>query len=188
MRKRTFITILVFTALALFSRWLVYNKAEPVTATNADARSLIDYQLEQFKIKSYGSDGKLLYSLNAPEMSRHALTAETVIIQPRLLWPQQSENRKITLKANNGTITGDMGVISLRGNVIARSRTNDQQTTIIRTESLDFYQENRMVSTDAAVNIEAPGVKLNAVGMIAQLEEEIITLKQQVSGQYETQQ
>ncbi len=188
MRKRTLITILVFTTLALFSRWLVNNKAEPVTAANADTRSLIDYQLEQFNIKSYGSDGKLLYSLSAPKMSRHALTAETRIVQPRLLWPQRGENRKITLKANNATITGDLGVISLRGKVIVRSRANEQQTVIIRTESLDFHQENRMVSTDAEVNIEAPGVKLNAVGMIAQLEEETITLKQQVSGQYETQQ
>ena len=171
----------------MLSRWLLTKDELPDPDPSAQGRSMIDYQLQNYKITEYGQDGRLVYSLSAPSMSRHATTEETSIEQPRLFWPQQAKSGKITAKSNSGLITGDLNIIFLRGNVVVKSQTESQQTAIIRTESLDFNQKTRLVSTPDEVTMTTAGAILTAVGMSAQLDEGIVLLEQQVKGQYETQ-
>ncbi len=70
MRSRTLIAILFFAGLALFSRWLVTKQLIHDELPQSTQRSTIDYDLENFKLKTFGTNGKLAYRLTAPRMSR----------------------------------------------------------------------------------------------------------------------
>lgn len=183
--------MLVFASLALFSRWLVNQQLEKVDTTQSEQRSTIDYELENFIARNFGEDGHLVFQMTAPRMSRDTLTGETLVISPRILWPQKKDNKKITLVANSGLISDDQDEISLTGRVIVKSRSSDIESelepTIIRTEELAFHQTDRLLSSTSLISITAPGVQLSSIGMSADLENDKINLKQQVKGQYETQ-
>ncbi len=184
MRNRTLITILIFTGLVLLSRWLVTHEVEPGPAPTNTTHSAIDYQLEQFDARDYGKDGRLVYSLTAPAMSRFAVTAETKISKPKLTMPQLDKKGKTTLIADEALITSDLDMVFLRGSVVIKSRANNQQTAIISTESMDINIESQVLSTLSEVSIKAPGMQLQTLGMTAKLGEETLILKQQVNGQY----
>lgn len=190
MRKRTLIAILIFTGLALFSRWLVNQQQDQVETAHTEQQSTIDYDLENFVAKNFGEDGHLLFQMTAPRMSRNTRTGETHVTRPRILWPQKDAS-EITLEANSGFISQNQDDILLSGQVIVKSQAVDNenlvQPTIIRTEELAFNQRDRLLSTTVLVSVTAPGIQLSSIGMSANLEDDQISLKKQVKGTYETQ-
>ena len=186
MRKRTFIALLVFTMLGLFSRWLVKQQSPEMAGATASQRSNIDYDLENFVIREFDKKGHLIYSLTAPRMSRNASTGDAVITKPELFWPQKKDSNKTNLVADTGLISNDQNKIKLRGNVIIKSKNPAKQTTILRSEALDFDQSTRLVTSDLEVQVSTPGFELNSLGISANLDKNTVSMNQQVQGHYET--
>ncbi|MBE9548209.1 MAG: LPS export ABC transporter periplasmic protein LptC [Proteobacteria bacterium] len=191
MRKRTFIAILLFTGLALSSRWLVNQQLDPAETAQTTQSSAIDYDLENFIARNFDENGHLIFQMTAPRMSRNTYTGETYITSPRIQWPQKENAKKITLVANAGLISSNQDEIRLTGEVVVKSQVTDSQNeiqpTIILTEELIFYQKDRLLTSSVPVSITAPGIQLSSVGMSASLETDQISLQQQVKGRYETQ-
>lgn len=190
MRKRTLLTILMFACLALFTRWMVNQQSDKVETTASTQLSTIDYDLENFIAQNFDEKGLLVFQMTAPRMSRESASGVTQVTNPRILWPQKKTNKKITLVAKSGLISDDQNEIHLSGNVIVKSRStlaeDETQAIIIRTEQLAFNQSNRLLTSSALISLTAPGVQLSSVGMSANLNDEKISLKKQVRGQYET--
>jgi LPS export ABC transporter protein LptC len=87
------------------------------------------------------------------------------------------------LQANSGNIPADTSIIKLRGNVIAVSR-NGRDRTIIRTQRLNIDPETREATTNRKVIVEFNGRKINATGLLANLETNRLELLSNVNGKF----
>jgi len=174
----------VLLAMAAAS-WLLVktikgDRAEgPVAAADAQG-----YYIKDAAILGTDVDGGLLYTVEAKDIRHIPPENKVALTEVKVLY---SATGRPTWSATSatGSIDDAGAEISLEGEV--RLQNDSDQVGdefIIETEKLLFSPRERFASTDLQVRITQPGVVLTAIGMDADLENEMLQLKAAVSGQF----
>lgn len=181
MSPRTIIFIVVLTAGALGS-WYLSRANAPAY----DANSQIDpvhrgFYLKQARILGTGSDGNLLYEIEA----EHAEQQEDDSIdftEVRVRYAPDS-NVPWIVNADLATIREGAPGIILRGHVqILNSGETSDEETEIRTQYLELDPDQFIAETEERVQIRFGSRSVTATGMLASLNDDRIELKSNVRG------
>ncbi len=175
-------TFLLLTA-TVGSLYLAQSlRTDEVEITSTEAvRS--GFYLRTARILGTDINGKLLYEIEADfaeQLSDDLIELQNVRIK-------YSAGSKVPWKltADTASISGDLELLELRGNVIATSAEGfSGNITEIRTQYLKLDPKQFRAETDLRVQVRIGSRSLTATGMLALLQENQITLKSNVSGKF----
>lgn len=180
---RSMITLVVLTLGAMASWYL----ARPDHSDDTDAPPYDElrrgYYLKSAKILGTGSDGKLLYEIEASLVEQQD-DQHISLTEVRIVYTPQSDV-SWTIDADSATISHVSQLMQLRGHVRAVSSAGfSGSETEIRTQYLELDPESFIAKTDQRVQIRIGARSLTATGMLASLKENRLELKSNVSGKF----
>ena len=171
-------------AVGAIASWYL---ARPDRDIDADAprydTSHRGYYLKSARILGTGSDGRLLYEIEA-ERAEQESDDRISLTNVRINYSPQSDV-PWTVNADTATISQFGQRVLLRGHVRAVSSAGfSGSETEIRTQYLELDPENFLAETDQRVQIRIGARSLTATGMLASLKENRLELKSNVSGKF----
>lgn len=175
--------LIVLSAAALGSWYLAQpgNDSAPAAAV-ADA-PYRGYYLESARILGTGPSGNLLYEILADRAEQKA-GEEIEFTDVRIRYSPETEV-PWTVDADTATIHPELERVFLRGHVRAFSEGGfDGNDTEIRTQYLELDPNGYLAETDARVQIRIGARSLTAIGMLASLKDDRVTLKSNVNGKF----
>lgn len=184
MGLRGWLGILFLVASAAAS-WLLFKNIQQAGPDRpAGSAGAEGYYLKDAAILGTSEDGTLLYTVEAADV-RHLPQERRVAMQTVKVRYSDTSQPAWSASSGSGSIEDDGARISLTGNVRLTNEDPAQKNNyVIETDALEFRPRERFASTDGPVRITQPGVVLTAVGLEADLENEIVNLKAEVSGQF----
>ena len=183
MSPRTITLIILLTAAALGSWYLSRSKPDSSEAAVSVDRVHRGYYLKQARILGTGSDGSLLYEIEA----QHAEQLEDDRIEftdVRIRYSPDS-NVPWIVNADQAILREGAPKITLHGHVQILNPGNDDSDdddTEIRTEHIELDPDDFTAETDARVQIRFGSRSVTATGMLASLNDDQIELKSNVRG------
>jgi lipopolysaccharide export system protein LptC len=181
MTPRTITFIILLTAGALGS-W--YLSRPHTSSTDADVRPESvhrGYYLKQARILGTGSDGSLLYEIeaeHAEQQEDHRIEFSDVRIRY-----SPASGVPWTINADQATLRKGAPRIALRGHVrILNPGATTEEETEIRTQYMELDPEEFTAETDDRVQIRIGSRSVTATGMLASLNDDKIELKSNVRG------
>jgi lipopolysaccharide export system protein LptC len=181
MSPRTTTLLVVLIAAALGSWYLARsNKPADIAATPFD-RGYGGYYLKTARILGTGTDGSLLYEIEAAHAEQKAQD-RIEFTEVRIRYSPDADVPWV-VHADGATLQEGSPRIALRGHVRAVStRDNSDEDTEIRTQYLELDPERYIAETDERVQIRIGARSLTATGMLASLDDNKVVLKSNVRG------
>ena len=163
---------------------------------NPDSTSLLPGErfpyamIEQPHSKHFDENGRLSYEFIANKLLHYRLKLDaisdgdyTVLNSVELTLHTTDSDWFAT--ATTGTLTNAGNTLTLQDNVRIWQPHEDGSLTELSTSQLVILLRQKMVSTEQPVTISAPQGKLEAIGMVVELETKNIHLKSNVRGYHE---
>jgi len=181
MSPRTITLIILLTAGALGSWYLARTNTPAYDDGNSPEPVHRGYYLKQARILGTGSDGSLLYEIEA----EHAEQKEDNRIDFTDVQIRYSPGSNVpwSVNADQATLRKGAPRIALRGHVqfLNPGNSSDQETEI-RTQYMELDPEAFTAETEARVQIRFGSRSVTATGMLASLNDDKIELKSNVRG------
>jgi len=167
-------------ALLGYSDWENWFESES-SATGEDTQpDLITYQVEQIR---FNKEGQKHFLLRAEQIQQFLDADRNLIIRPDLtLFQGQAPAWKTTASEGSSDALGEE--IHLRGNVTIEQQGRTNPATL-ETDTLTLSATASRATTEDRVFIRQHGIYIEALGLEADLNNNQITLKSQVTSIYE---
>ncbi|MDH3351065.1 MAG: LPS export ABC transporter periplasmic protein LptC [Gammaproteobacteria bacterium] len=180
---RNIVIIGALAAGAIASWYLARTNLRDNGDTPAFDAAQRGYYLKSARILGTGSDGALLYELQA-EYAEQQDDDHVSFTDVRINYSPQSDV-PWSVNADSATIHADQQRVVLHGHVRAVSSEGfSGNDTEIRTQHLEIDPENYLAETDERVQIRIGARSLTATGMLASLKDNRVQLKSNVSGKF----
>lgn len=180
-RARLWAVVLVVTSLATYGliRWFKPPPAVPAVAALASQ----DNEILTVEMRIYDIAGKPNLILTSPRISSPRRSDEYLIDSPLFdvvsmdgaRWKGQSQRGRLDVAKNR---------LWLEQQVLLEGSKPERQPVSIRSEQIEFGIDERVASSDDAVEIVSPGSQIKGVGLRADLKEDSFLLRSQVEGEY----
>lgn len=182
--RQSLLTTLLLGAIVVvllgYVEWESWFESESFTLTQDIQPDLITYTVEQL---TFNKKGEKHYLLKAEQMQQFLDDNRNLIIRPDLiLFRNQQAAWKTSANEGNSDGTGDE--IHLRGNVVIEQQGHTRPATL-ETDTLTISATTSHAFTDDRVVIRQPGVLIEAQGLEADLNDNKLKLKHQVTSTYE---
>ena len=181
LNARFVVTVAVLLAGAIVTSLILIDSREKDDGTKPELS--LAYYLDEAELVGTGEDGAVLFRVWTDRAEQQRDNNSVELIRQRLLYGPPDQ-LPWELEARRGHIPPDAGIITLSGNVVARSGDEPENRTTIRTEKLDIYSATRQATTEEKVAIEYNGRILNATGMEADFEANRLSLLSNVNGKF----
>ncbi len=170
--------------LAAVGSWYLSGSLGKSEIVETAGNALPDgYYLKSARILGTGSDGRLLYEIEADYAEQ--VDGADIAFQNVQIQYSQSAQVHWVLNADTATVSHNQQWVILKGHVRAvNSEGFDGKVTEIRTEYLEFEPDAYRAQTDSRVQIRIGARSLTATGMLALLQENRLELKSNVSGKF----
>ena len=182
--------VLLLGGLAALTYWLDAQVATSAARGDGASRHDPDLYIENFSAVSFDARGQVLNSL-AARRAQHFPDDDSVdLVAPTLTLTDPGKPR-LAVSADEGTVSGNREIVTLRGNVrairdaVAFKAASDGSPTgpaTFTTDLLRVIPKRSRAETDRPVTIEEPRGIIRGVGMILDNEAHTIKLKSAVSG------
>jgi len=123
---------------------------------------LPDQVVEEFVVHETSS-GVRLYTLEAERACVYDREQRSDVVKPRVTFYDEGRTVNAVLTADSGAIYSRTEDLVARGNVQVRTA----DSTVLLTDSLAWSNTQRVVRTDAAVDISTPNGNLKGVGLVS---------------------
>ena len=178
--------VLLLTLLIAGAAGSWYAARQSAETSEGQALDLADhrgYYLEAARILGTGSDGALLYEINAARAEQRS-DNRIEFSEVRIEYSPASDV-PWTIRADMATLYPDRKRVLLQGHVVALSeRGFSGDETEIRAPALELDPENYVAETDERVQVRIGARSLTGTGMRASLNENRMELKSNVSGRF----
>lgn len=183
--ERSLALALALALVAAATQWLLWLQRGPPAVDTFVGPPRSDYTLDDFEMTQFGDDGSFSFAVTAPRLAKHPQLGSFAITTPHFRL-EDGKGHDWTAVAREGWVRGDGEELRLSGEVaIDRVATADVPPAAIRTERLTVRPEPGEVETDAAVTIRRPGSILRGTGLFADLAQDRVLLRDQVSARYD---
>jgi lipopolysaccharide export system protein LptC len=183
MNRPTLLILALVTLLVVATTWLSRKSEQPRPKEAAGAEGVADYFIRGFEGTVTAKNGAPSHLLKADSLVHYAGNDMTELEQPDLtIFRPQGE--RWTVSARHGRMQGEGDTVFLSGRVRLRQR-SQRQPLQLRTETLQLYPQRHYAETDRAVDITAPGGRIQGVGMQIFGEEDRLVLLSDIRGAYD---
>lgn len=177
------VTLLALAAAG--SGWLVYRlqQGDALPVLMGPPRS--DYTLQDFSLTALDEQGREAFSVRGPRLSRHPHLGTLDIAQPRLRFPDASD-QVWTTRADAAFVTRDADRVRLSGGVELLGPPGAEGVAPrLETAQLDLFPRENRIASDAAVTLTGRGSILRGRGLAADLDTRRFALSEP-EGRFET--
>jgi lipopolysaccharide export system protein LptC len=183
-----YLPIVLMGLLALGTYWLVRSTPGAVSATTETAlKHEHDYQMKNFSLQTFESDGRLKNELTGEE-AKHFPDTDTLEIQQIKIKNISPSGRISTARANRAVVNGDASEVQLLGDALvvresAREKTGEISPRInIQGEFLHAYLEKELVKSHKPVELTRGSSTFTADGIEFDNFEQVLNMKGRVRG------
>jgi LPS export ABC transporter protein LptC len=181
--ERTRVWLLLLAATSLVSYGLLRWFAPPEAAPAPERTAREDNAIRAVEMRIYDDAGK-------PNL---------VLISPRITSPRRSDEYLIELpvfdvvsadgarwngQSQVGRLDVSRDVLWLEQQVVLKGNKAERDPLTIRSERIEFDIDERLASSDEAVEIVGTGSEIRGVGLRADLKKDRFLLRSQVEGEY----
>lgn len=182
---RSVLPILMLIALALLSTvYLSRLEADlrPNTRTESRAPKLMGTSLRATTMTESGYPSERLLAASAVEGPGDG---GTDLVRPRMVIFQEGE-ATTKARSDTGWLSSDHELLLLMNSVRIDNLPGEERTEgRMTTEYLEVYPRDRQAVTDRPVRLTSPGHVVDAVGLRADFERDIVELLSEVKGRHE---
>lgn len=143
----------------------------------ASEETLPDQIVEDFVVHETSS-GVRLYTLAAERAFVYDREQRSAVVRPRVTFYEEGRTVNAVLTADSGAVYSRTEDLVARGNV----RVQTADSTVLLTDSLAWSSAQRVVRTDAAVEISTPNGVLRGVGLVSDAGLQKIEILSEVRG------
>jgi len=181
MMIKSIIVPLLLTLVAGLSWWILSLQKTPPSHQNSPIGP--DYYLEEFSSVSMDAKGFPKEKLEAMRLTHFPIDDHTELLLPRITVTRSKDTQYVVL-ANKGTLLSGTNTLRLQGKVEIQRYTRSKRSAQMFTEELWIQSNANLAYTDMPVKlVDALGV-VNAIGFVADLENNRLELLHQVRGTY----
>jgi LPS export ABC transporter protein LptC len=174
-------------ALALVVGTFLLNREPGVSSAQKAADEPAEvpgYAARNAQMVETGDDGRPLYTLNADQVRQHPNDNRVQLDSPRMTYIATDGNAW-HVKAKSGQIREDGANVELFGDVhLSGLLPGAEAPLVFDTSILSFDTKNEVATTTAPVTLDWNGQKMNAVGLLAKLNDQHLTLESRVHGSF----
>lgn len=181
-RQLNWLPILILALIAALSAWVFRQATEPPAREAAVQGHQPDAFATDAVLSSYTADGNLEYRLWAERMQHYPDDDSTELTQPYSeLYREQGPPWRI--EADHGWLSSGGEEVRLRGDVeIHRAASPTNKPTDAYSDTLTLWPQRDYAATDDKITYVTTDLRVDAVGMRAQLDTGELELLSQVRG------
>jgi LPS export ABC transporter protein LptC len=161
----------VLAGLSGVVAWRVMGRRPPAPVQQPPQQA--EYQIKEVHINET-LDGNLRWSLNADQAEVYDQKGITVM--RKVVIQLFSREGSWTVTSDEGTLHNDRRDVALTGNVVIRSSDGLE----MRTATLGWNNERRVLSTDDSVEISQKGTTITGLGLAVRMQEETAAIRRNV--------
>jgi len=178
------LTSLVLALFALgtfaYARWDQWFHREEIMSEDYEQPDMVAISLQQL---SFDEQGNKEFLLDAQSMLQYLSSDRNIMVKPTItFFAQQQPSWKTS--ALNATSNTDASQLHLSGNVVIEQQ-GVKDAAILETDTLVLYPRKSYASTDDKVEIRQHGAYIEAQGLDADLTNNRIILRKNVTSVYE---
>ncbi len=140
-------------------------------------RELPSQIVDNFQMQESQS-GKKLYSLTGERAFYYNRRAEIVVMKPDIVFYDSDLEVTSNVVSDSGLVNNRSGDLVAYGHVVVTT----QDSTVLRTDSLVWFNRRAVIETDALVHIESPQGTIDGKGLISDADLDKIEIKEEVVG------
>ncbi|MEZ5466885.1 MAG: LPS export ABC transporter periplasmic protein LptC [Lysobacterales bacterium] len=180
-RSRLWAVVLLLTTVASYGliRW--FAPEPPPAPATATARQ--DNEIRTVEMRVYDEQGKPNLVLISPRISSPRRSDEYLIESP-LFDVVSADGARWNGKSLTGRLDVARNRLWLEQQVVLEGTKAERAPVTIRSEHIEFGIDERVASSDDAVEIISPGSEIKGVGLRADLKQDRFLLRSQVEGEY----
>lgn len=177
---------LVFNTLiiAFLAGIIIYTRQNwlPESEVSIDASKVSDYFIDDFQVEQFSESGKLTYLVQGQQF-RHFTDETGEVDQPIGIFSDAEHKRKWRATSETAIINITQKQMQLYDDVKV---TNDSfnQPIELSSDAIFIDQQNNVIETDSTITLTVDNGELRGVGLIANLDNETIKIKQHVRTHY----
>jgi lipopolysaccharide export system protein LptC len=180
-----YLPLLLMTALALGTWWMVRNAPSSLGTMTANApRHEPDYTLDRFQMQRFDPTGALHVVIEGDHM-RHYPDDDIMEVESIRVVSTEPDGRKLTATARQGRARGDGTEVWLDGQAHVVGEQPGEVPIDIRGEHLRAQPKVRRVESDSAVTVQQGLNQFDADGMVYDHDTRILTLLGRSHGIYQ---
>lgn len=182
MRKRYL--LLILTMIFGLAMLAVDRYTEELLPTLSEQQSQEpDYYGEGLLNRQYGKDGVLSNTFVAANSTHYPFSQLTEFANP-VVMTNDEQGKRWQVVAESGRINDNDHILYLKKDVEIRPLNDDAEPMLIETQSLTYNSKTRIAETQDPVTITGRQTRINAVGMIMDIDRQRLEFKQQVKTHY----
>ncbi len=180
MSLRGLLQLLVVAALAAMSAWLYQQVQQQHVASDSRQRHDPDAFADDFDLSSFDSEGRLAHRLWAKRMQHYPDDDSTTLSEPYLEL-YRPDSQAWQLRAQQGWVSSGGSEVLLERKVeIHRPAQPPQAAADVYTEKLRILPDSDYAETDIAISYRSTGLRVDAIGMRAYLDQGRVELLDRV--------
>ena len=176
----SFLLALLALGAFAYTKWDQWFQPDTKVNNEYEQPDMVAISLEQ---QSFDELGKREFVLHAESMLQYIASNRNIMVKPIITFFGEQEASWQT-SAASATSDNEANKLHLSGNVTVVQQ-GVREAAVLETETLELYPRRSYASTDDKVIIRQTGVYIEAVGLNADLNENRITLRQNVTSIYE---
>lgn len=165
---------------------LYFASSKPVA--KLDEKSLsqsVDMVITNLSVHRYDEKGRLINSLQTPEMQHIPANNTHLLKSPRIFIVQENQPAWEISSQQAQSIHGGQQITFTDKVIIHQDKSEHGQESTMKTEELTYFAKTKIASTDKTVRFEQPGSIVHSDGMKAYLNEKRIQLLNKARAIYE---
>ncbi|NKB47381.1 MAG: LPS export ABC transporter periplasmic protein LptC [Legionellales bacterium] len=176
---------LLVACLMLMSFYLLTKPKTDYILSEAQLATRPDSIIEQMHVTEFSEQGKPMHILITPRLTHYSKIDRSDLQHPKVTILQKDQ-APWEIQALSGQTDYGIAQITLHDDVQLRQAADDQRpATTITTSRLVYYPAIQVAQTDQPIEFRQGGVQVKSVGMIADLEQDVVELLQDAWGRFD---
>jgi lipopolysaccharide export system protein LptC len=168
---------------ALASGVLLLRSTSDDEVRESGPRLSIGYYMDDAKLSGTDENGRILYRARSNKATQN-LDDGTIYLQEVHVNYDPFADIPWDLRANTGRIPRSGNIIELKGDVVARTKDDGNESMTIRTDYMELDTETYIADTEHKVAIDQAHNRVFATGMRAYFKEDRLQLLSNVNGNF----
>ena len=181
MQNWTQLTLLLIAAVA--SGVLLMRNTDESGDEGSNGRLGLGYYMTQAELIVTGEDGQTRYRVRTDNATQNT-DNDTIELDKVYVEYDPLSDIPWDLRANSGHIPPERNIIELSGDVVAKTRDENESPITIRTDFLELNTDTYVAETEHRVTIDYATNSVSATGMRAFFKEDRLQLLADVNGSF----
>jgi len=176
------LAVLILALLATWSVWWLRHLQTASAPGHTATTHRIDYTMEKFEVTAMDAAGNPQYHLQAEKMLHYADDDSSEFLQPHV--------ESIAKNSSHLRLVGERGWMAAQGDEIrllgaVRIEGFAKHAFTLLTRDVSFKPDDSIAATDAAAELTSAGLRISAVGMRVNIDQQRMQLLAKVHGRYD---